>query len=38
MNLKENQTFCAHVKKTEQEYWQRDGLMAEAIDSMTIHL
>jgi hypothetical protein len=26
------------VKKLEEEYWQRDGLMDEAINNMIIHL
>jgi hypothetical protein len=31
------QNCCSHVKKTE-KYWQRDGLMEEASDSMIIYI
>jgi hypothetical protein len=30
------QICCSHVK-TEEEYWQQNGLMDEAINSMIIH-
>jgi hypothetical protein len=45
MNLKAMQMFCekvakllSHEKKLEEEYWQRDGFVDEAIKSMIIHL
>jgi hypothetical protein len=32
------QNCCSHVKQTKEEYWQRDGVVDEAIESVVIHL
>jgi hypothetical protein len=32
------QNCCYHVKRLQEEYWQQNGLMDEAINSMIIHL
>jgi hypothetical protein len=29
--------LLSHIKKLEEEYWQQDGLMDEAIESMIIY-
>jgi hypothetical protein len=36
--IKKWQNCCSHGKKLEEEYWQQNGLMDEAINSMIVHL